>query len=553
MRWLLAALSLVLAVAPALAEARPSEDRAERVDAIFAKWDSTRTPGCALAVMKEGHIIYKRGYGMANLDHDVPIRTDTIFHVASVSKQFTNAAIVLLAQDGKLSLDDEVHQYVPELPDFGVPITIRQLVHHTSGLRDQWELLELGGWRYSRDLITDRDVLDLVARQRSLNFGPGSEYAYCNTGYTLLAQIVARVSGQSLREFTIARIFEPLGMTRTHFRDEHAEIVKGQAYGYEPRKEGGFRVSPTNFDTVGATSLLTTVEDLAAWDRNFHDGTVGGPAMIDQLHERGRLARGKELDYAFGLVHGKYRGQPTVGHGGSDAGYRSHFLRFPPQGLTIACLCNVSDSGPGVLVRRVADVYLEGVLGPAAESAKLELSEERLARRAGLYWRAERDEFLEFVVKDGELALVEDEEETRGLRVIDESRFRIDAWDIEFRFEKETSGGASARVDQLRPGRDTRRFERVERWVPSPRELQAYVGHYVSDEIEAVFRIVLEDDKLMLKRLRHDPARLRPATEDAFQTSSWTLRFQRDPDGRPSGMVLNSERVWNFELSRSES
>jgi CubicO group peptidase (beta-lactamase class C family) len=500
--------------------------------------------------MKEGHIIYKHGYGMANLDHDVPIQTDTIFHVASVSKQFTNAAIVLLAQDGKLSLDDEVHQYLPELPDLGAPITIRQLIHHTSGLRDQWELLDLGGWRYSRDLITDRDVLDLVARQRSLNFEPGSEHAYCNTGYTLLAQIVARVSGQSFREFTTARIFEPLGMTRTHFRDEHAEIVKGQAYGYEPRKEGGFRVSSTNFDTVGATSLLTTVEDLAAWDRNFHDRTVGGAAMVDQLHERGRLADGRALDYAFGLVHGRYRGQPTVGHGGSDAGYRSNFLRFPRQGLTVACLCNVSDAGPGVLVRRVADIYLEGVLD-LAESEELELSEERLGGRAGLYWQAERDEFLEIAVEDGELALVE-EEETWRMRVIDESRFRIDPWDLEFRFKEETSGGVSVGVEMLLSDGDTHRFERVERWAPSPRELRAYMGHYVSDEIEAVFRVALEGDELMLKRLRHDPARLRPATEDAFQMSSWTLRFQRDSDGRVSGMVLNSERVWNFELSRSE-
>src|ERR1035438_3209018 len=199
------------------------------VDHIFEKWDKPASPGCALSVMKDGHIIYKRGYGMADLDHDVPITPSSVFHVASVSKQFTAASIVMLAQEGKLSLDDDVRKYIPELPDFHTKITIRHLIHHTSGLRDQWSLLGFAGWRYSLDLITDDDVLDLISRQKSLNFLPGERHVYCNTGYTLLAQIVKRVSGQSLREFTTARIFEPLGMKNTHFRDNHAEIVKNQA------------------------------------------------------------------------------------------------------------------------------------------------------------------------------------------------------------------------------------------------------------------------------------------------------------------------------------
>lgn len=251
-----------------------------QVDKLFAAWNKTTSPGCALSVMKDGRIIYKRGYGMADLDHDVVITPSSVFHVASMSKQFTATLILLLAQEGKLSLDDEARKYIPELPDFGDRITIRHLIHHTSGLRDQWDLLGLAGWRYSLDLITDEDVLSVMARQKDLNFRPGDRYLYCNTGYTLLAQIVKRVIGRSLRDFTAARIFEPLGMKNTHFRDDHAEIVKGMAYGYVPSFDT-FKLSITNFDTVGATSLLTTVEDLALWDENFYNPRVGGRQLID--------------------------------------------------------------------------------------------------------------------------------------------------------------------------------------------------------------------------------------------------------------------------------
>jgi CubicO group peptidase (beta-lactamase class C family) len=294
--------------------ATQAERPSEQVDKLFEKMDRTISPGCAVAALRDGKILYQRGYGMADLDHNVPITAETVFHVASMSKQFTAAAIVMLAQERKLSLDDEVRKYVPELPDFGAPVTLRQLVHHTSGLRDQWELLGLAGWRYSPDLITDDDVLSIMSRQKDLNFPPGSKHMYSNTGYTLLAQVVKRVSGQSFREFTTSRIFQPLGMRNTHFRDDHAEIVKNMAYGYVPAKDT-FRISITNFDTVGATSLLTTVEDLALWDENFYNPRVGGPEMIRQMLERGKLSDGEQLDYAFGLVIGKHRGLATVDQG----------------------------------------------------------------------------------------------------------------------------------------------------------------------------------------------------------------------------------------------
>lgn len=210
---------------------------------LFEKWDKSDSPGCALGVYKDGQIIYKQGYGMADLENDIPITPATVFHVASMSKQFTAASIVLLAQQGKLSLNDDVHKYLPELPDFGERITIRNLIYHTSGLRDQWDLLDLAGWRYSLDLITDDDVMSVMTRQKELNFKPGDKHVYSNTGYTLLGLIVKRVSGLSLREFSTENIFEPLGMTHTHFRDDHGEIVKHNALGYE--REGKDKTLPS--------------------------------------------------------------------------------------------------------------------------------------------------------------------------------------------------------------------------------------------------------------------------------------------------------------------
>ena len=330
--------------------------------------------------------------------------------------------------EGKLSLDDEARKYVPELPDFGTPITVRHLVHHTSGLCDQWALLSLAGWRYSLDLITDQDVLDVMSAQKALNFKPGAEYRYSNTGYTLLAQIVKRVSGTSFRAFTTERIFKPLGMNHTHFRDDHAEIVKNIAYGYiRGKAEGEFRLSIPHFDTVGATSLLTTVEDLALWDQNFYEPKVGGPALIQQMMERGRLNNGEETDYSFGLVHGTYRGETTIFHGGADAGYRADVVRFPGHRFSVACLCNMADMQPWQLCRKIADIYLasklkepeRAVAGVSANT--VHLTEQELAAFAGLYWSDEEqcDRRVDF--KEGKFSLSFDSAERYDMQPAPES------------------------------------------------------------------------------------------------------------------------------------
>src|SRR5690242_10491650 len=411
-------------------------EMAKQVDKVFAKWDRADSPGCALGVYRGGQIVYKRGYGMEDLNEDAHITPGTVFHVASMSKQFTAASIVLLAQQGKLSLDDDVRKYLPELPDFGQKSTIRNLVYHTSGLRDQWALLELAGWRYSRDLITDDDVMSLLMREKELNFKPGERHLYCNTGYTLLGQIVKRVSGMSLREFTTKNIFAPLGMTHTHFRDDHAEIIKHNAVGYEQETGKPFEISITNFDTVGATSLHTTVEDLQRWDENFYQPKIGGPAFVQQMLERGKLNNGEQLDYAFGLVIGKDNGLPTVGHGGADAGYRSDMTRYPEQHFSVAVLCNSAEADPSGLASKVADIVLAKEIKaaeaatpakePAARSTTgttVALTAEQMAAFTGLYWNRADDAYDRIFVKEGQLEVLGGDDETLALKPFGESRF----------------------------------------------------------------------------------------------------------------------------------
>ncbi len=331
---------------------------AARIDAIFAPWAAPDAPGCAVSVMEGGEIVFAKGYGAANLEYDVPITPASVFHVASVSKQFTALAVALLADEERLSWDDDIRRHVPELPDYGVPITLRHLAQHTSGIRDQWSLLQMAGWRWGGDVITQSDVLDLLSRQSALHFRPGTEHLYSNSGYTLLAAAVERVSGQSLRAFTDERVFGPLGMTRTTFRDDHTLLIRDRAYAYEANGAGGYRLSIPDFAVVGASSLFTTVEDLARWNGNFRAGEVGGRDVVRQLQEMTTLAGGAQVGYAFGLVHGSHRGRRTVGHGGTDAGYRSEFLRFPIEDLAVAVLCNIRSTDPARLARDVADAVL---------------------------------------------------------------------------------------------------------------------------------------------------------------------------------------------------
>lgn len=554
---------LCLPFQAALLEAQSlSPDLAEKVDKVFERWNRTDSPGCALGVYRDGKIVYTHGYGMANLNDDVAITPETVFHVASMSKQFTAASILLLQQQGKLSLDDDVHKYIPELPDFGEKITLRHLVHHTSGLRDQWSLLELAGWRYSQDLITDDDVMSVVVRQKELNFKPGERYMYSNTGFTLLALVVKRVSGLSLREFTTKNIFEPLGMTHTHFRDDHEEVIKHDALGYEQDGKGKpYRMSLTNFDTTGATSLHTTVEDLQLWDENFYHPKVGGQTLIEQMLHRDKLNNGELQDYAAGLAIGTYRGLPTVDHNGADAGYRSDLIRFPEQHFSTAVLCNAAESNPGRLAKQVADVLLEKDL-KAPEKAKAEsaaavslpeLTTAQMAVIAGTYWNRKEDDFTTLSVKDGKLMLGDDPNDLHALKQFAPEHFHVAdvPWgnDIDLHF-RGSGDGKHGNLEQSFGSGKPDLYEPVAAFEPNAAQLNAFVGSYVSEEIDPVYRISIEDGKLMLHRVRHKAETLRPVMEDAFDGDIGVLHFKRDAKGQVTEFVLNAGRIQGLKFAK---
>ncbi len=407
-------LGLALLLAPRLTAAQAADDSlAVRVDALFASWDKPDTPGAAVAVARDGEIVYQRGYGSANLEYGLPITPKTVFLVASVSKQFTAFALAMLADQGKISLNDDVRKHVPELPDYGKKITIRHLIHHTSGLRDEFGLLAMAGYHMD-DVITKETILDLAYRQKELNFDPGEEYVYCNTGYTLMAEIVERVTGQSFREWTSENMFEPLGMAHSHFRDDYQSIIKNRAQGYYKDGET-YKKQVVNYASVGASGLYTTAEDLARWAMNFDHGRVGEAAVLEQVHQRGRLNKGDTLSYAFGQSIGQYKGHRRVSHGGSHRGFKTHLVRFPNDGLAVIVLGNWEEFNPAEMAYKVADVYL---VDPP----------ERLAEFSGEYYSEEVDATYHLAIEKGRLTARHRRYEPIPLTPSDTDAFSSDSW-----------------------------------------------------------------------------------------------------------------------------
>ncbi len=363
------ALAALLSGVPGVGEAQEAGPVALQIpdpgeiDAVFAQFDEPGSVGCSLGVADQGKLIYKNGYGHANLDWDIPMSPTTVIYVGSVSKQFTAAAIAFLAHDGKLALDDDVREYLPEMPDRDPPVTVRHLVHHTSGVPDMYRVMRENGlttWnQFSRD-----EALALLARQE-LDFPPGDKYQYSNGGYLLLSMVVQRASGMSLREYTTERIFEPLGMSNTHFHDDPVHIVARRAMSYMPSPATGGKGSDRyiqsyqgNFALPGAGGLYTTVEDFIRWDRNFLDNRLGGPDFMDVMHTKGVLNSGEVLDYAFAIREGEHRGLRTLGHTGSFMGFKAYYVRFPDQQFSTFVMCNMNDIVPENLGLEVADLYL---------------------------------------------------------------------------------------------------------------------------------------------------------------------------------------------------
>lgn len=539
------------AFALSTARAQTPDSVSRAVDRVFQNWNDTDGPGCALGVSRDGKVVYERGYGMANLETDTPIRPTSIFHVASVSKQFTAAAIMLLERDGKLSLDDNIRKYLPEIPDYGTPITIRHLLTHTSGLRDQWELIGLQRGRFEEDRITEADVLDVVSRQTALNFKPGAEYVYSNTGFTLLGVIVRRITGQSLKDFAAERIFKPLGMTRTHFHDDYTMLVPGRTSAYEPSDKPGarWRVGIPNFDTYGATSLYTTVGDLLKWEANLDHPVVGDARMYALMQTPTVLTTGDTSSYGLGLVMGTYRGARVIEHNGADAGYRSYVGRFPDKGLAIAIACNAAPANTTALARGVADAYLAAALTPVEVAARpqgVPVAPERLRLYVGSYVQPTTLQVIRLVVRDGHLAA--DMPNAPPLVALAENRFAIggSGQGPELVFADAVHGGLDRKVTGQRPVH----YEWRQPVAPTAAALAPYAGEYVSAELAGtVYRVAVSDTALTFRTGTSDPLTASLVFADTFLGDGNTIQFTRTA-GRITGFEFSDPRVRRVKFVR---
>ena len=532
---------------------------ATKIDQLFAQWDKPDSPGCALVVIKDGQTIYKRGYGVANLDYGIPISSKSVFNIASTSKQFTAMSIALLVREGKISLDDDIRKYLPEMPQYQSPITIRHLIYHTSGIREYSHLMQLAGIRFQD--AADEEVIRIIVRQKGLNFKPGDEYLYSNSGYFLLAQIVKRASGRSLREFAEEKIFKPLGMVNTRFHDDSTEVIKNRATGYTLRTDGGFSIEMTRSDHVGDGGLLTTIDDLILWDKIFYDHKLsGGWDLIRQFLTPGTLNSGEKIDYAFGMEVETYKGLNVFGHGGAFNGFNADMIRFPDQRFTVACLCNLSNIESGRLTRQVADIYLgkefkqeSGSETDLPEAKVIQVPEKELAAVAGSYFNFTNNNFRRLYVKNGKLFYSRGSSESE-LAPLGNNRFLMlgvpDRIEISF---KSPRLGAPLQMFTAANGKVFIVHDSVEPASYTPQQLKEFTGTYYSGEIDGTYTLALQDDKLVLRRknVEGDTSLVVQFADGFSAVGTGSIRFTRNGKHHVSGFLLSTGRVRKLRFDKT--
>lgn len=514
-----------------------------RIDALFKQWDRADTPGVIVAVAKAGETIHARGYGRANLEHDIPLTPHSVSESGSVAKQFTAAAVALLAVRGQLSLEDSIRRHLPEMPAaVADAITVRMLLTHTSGLRDIHGLFDLMGRPSYSSYHDHAEVLRVMSRQRRLNFSPGTEYLYCNAAYILAAIIVERVSGVSFQAFCARELFFPRGMVHTRWRDDHAAIVPGRAAAYAPVRGGGYQTDLPHSDLFGNGGLLTTVGDLLRWNASLEHATGEWGQVVRALHTRARLSDGRELDYALGLTFDQLAGVNQVAHGGATAGYRTFLTRFPDRGVSIAILANVADFDASAAARNVARLVLDLPAAPTA--ARADTNPEAVAPRAGLYHCAQTDERLRLTVRNGRLSAG-----PVALTATGPDTFTSANGRTTYVFAPREAGGSRRFTVHGTNGSAT--FDAVATVRPTAAELAAYAGTYASEELDVSHRVEVRDGKLVFSHWPSAPVTATPTFADGFQVSpSWHVTFVRDPQGRVSGFVASNGRCRRVEFVR---
>jgi CubicO group peptidase (beta-lactamase class C family) len=535
---------LVVSFAPFLA----ADERTDKVDTIFAEWNTTKTPGAALAIILDGEIIYERGYGMAKIEDDIVMTPQKVFNIASMSKQFTAACLGILIQQGKVSLDDDIRTFFPEMLQYDKPILIKHLIYHTSGLRDYSTLLSLAGFRSDSDCPTVDEACKIIFRQKRLNSPPGEMYSYTNTGYFLMGRIIEKVSGQSLNAFAQEHLFNPLKMSHTFFRDDHTQIIKNLATGYRP-SENGFKICVSNWGLTGATNLFTSVEDLYLWDQAFYTNELGKDLM-DLLQTTGELDKGKKIGYAFGLEIGEYKGLKTVRHDGRHGGYRSDFVRFPEQRFSVICLTNQSSLNPAPLCNKVADVYLAHLMTKTEKDETVALTKEEIEEKVGNYQDQRDKRWISILMKDDALKLAINGAEL-PLAPMSKTVFRMLDGSGHASIEFLTNGDGSTIGVVLQAPDIKRTYAKVAPIAPLRQEqLAEYVGEYVSKELlNATHRCAIEKDHLILTFRGSRSAPLTAIAKDEFALGEFGFEFIREGE-KIVGVRLNRQRAVGIEFER---
>lgn len=519
----------------------------DKVDTLFTTWNRADSPGCALAVIKGSEIVYKRGYGMADLERSTPITPASVFDIGSTGKQFTAMLIAILAKQGVISLDDSIHQLIPELPTYEQPITIRHLIYHTSGLRDYAGLMYLADMRFENFYHED-ELLDLICRQKHLNFMPGEEFLYSNTGYFLLGIIAKRLTQKSLPELIRENILEPLGMHVTDFNDNARRIVKNRAIGYSSEDGNGYCTDMSFCGGFGDGAIITSVEDLFLWDQNFYNNKLGGggDALIQKVLTPGTLNSGAKLDYLFGLEIGNYRGLRKVSHGGGWVGYRAELMRFPDQNFSVICLANLFSINPSRLAHQVTDLYLADQLTEQDPlfSDFVELPAGQLENLVGFYYQQKKGTILKLSTQAGRLI-----GDLLGysfeLSAISSKHFKATESalvDIQIGIEEPAPEGVrniSVRVN----GRKPELYQKMAAAPVVPSQLTDYLGEYYSGELNISYTILLDEGQLFMKRGYSPKEALQPVKRDFFTGHSLGLQFKRDERNQVFAFTLRTGRI----------
>jgi CubicO group peptidase (beta-lactamase class C family) len=513
---------------------------ADRAFEKFTRAYVAPAPGCAAAVSLNGELVFEKAFGLADLEFNVPNTPQTIFESGSVAKQFTAAAIVLLQQDGKLSLDDPVKKYIPELPDYGSPLTIRHLLNHTSGIRDWGSVIGLTGAGRGDRVISQDLALDVITHQRALDFTPGSEYSYSNSGYNLAAIIIERVSKQKFPAFVEERLFKPLGMKNSSWRDDYQRIVPGRAQAYARQGTGPWKLNMPFMNVYGNGGMLTTVGDWMKWNAMLDSDSLGAP-LVAALETRGVLNDGRKIAYALGLVVDTYKGLKDVSHGGATAGYQTFLARYPDNRVSIGVMCNGTSPGAGGIAAGITDE----IFGPYPEPSRTEpvkVSEDELKKFVGI-WRNEKTHAPgRFVIENGV-------SRWSGARLVPlgGGRFVAGGNQLKFTFDQNGNPMAAETVDS---DGEVRRFVAEKEWKPTPADLASLKGDWFSEEAGASLSLVVDGDKAFLKQRPATSLPMRPLYKDHFDVQGYVVWFTRDKKGKISGMHVGASRMRDMPFLR---